>query len=178
MVKPVIKKWAWLPLTVIALGLICLLVILVINHNTKKYSPPSSNSSVTDEQVAPRDGKTEQLTLVGQRGTFPYSVEIASTDVSRQKGLSGRDGLTTNTGMLFIFGQPGYDCFWMKDMKFDIDMLWFDEYQSLIHVQENASKSTYPSSFCPQAPAKYVLEVPAGTVKQLGLQVGDRFITQ
>lgn len=134
--------------------------------------------SSSDTQIASRDGKTEQLTLVSQQGTFPYTVEVVSTDASRQKGLSGRDGLASNSGMLFLFGEPGYDCFWMKDMKFDIDMLWFDEFQSLIHVQENASKSTYPSSFCPQTPAKYVLEVPAGTVKQLGLQVGDRFLTQ
>jgi hypothetical protein len=77
--------------------------------------------------------------------------------------------------MLFIFAEPGNDCFWMKDMKFDIDMLWFDEGQNLVHMQENANKSSYPSDFCPQTPSKYVLEVPAGTAKQLGLQIGDHF---
>jgi uncharacterized membrane protein (UPF0127 family) len=65
----------------------------------------------------------------------------------------------------------------MKDMKFDIDMLWFDQTQTLIHLQENATKATYPSSFCPPSAASYVLEVPVGTVSQLGLKLGDRFTT-
>ncbi len=163
----------------LAVGLLVVFSVVVIQNSSKNDSRKQpDNIKVTDSKISSRDGKTEQVTLLSQKGTFPYNVEIASTDTSRQRGLSGRDGLAPNTGMLFVFSEPGYDCFWMKDMKFDIDMLWFDEYQSLVHVQENASKTTYPSSFCPQAAASYVLEVPAGTVKQLGLQVGDRFVSQ
>lgn len=152
---------------------------LKLRPETHNGAVPGSNSSQKspDTLIAPRDGKIEQITLQSQKGSYPYSVEIASTDASRAKGLSGRDGLKPNMGMLFLFGAPGYDCFWMKDMKFDIDILWFDENQTLIHMQANASQATYPTSFCPQSAASYVLEVPAGTVNQLGLQLGDRFTT-
>lgn len=157
-------------------------LFVVVTHYPRKATPNSQTAQTSElspgaEQLAARDGKTEQLTLVSQQGNTPLTVEIASTQASRKRGLSGRDSLAPNTGMLFMFGESGYDCFWMKDMKFDIDMLWFDEFQSLVHMQENASKSTYPNSFCPQTPASYVLEVPAGTAKQLGLRLGDRFTT-
>lgn len=175
--KRVVEKWAWLPLVLVVMCLLVALVIVIRHRNTTRISPFTSQASINDTQIAKRDGKTEQLTLISQKGSFPYTVDVVSTEASREKGLSGRDGLSPNNGMLFVFAEPGFDCFWMKDMKFDIDMLWFDQYQSLVHIQENATTSTFPSSFCPQTAARYVLEVPVGTVKQLGLRLGDRFTT-
>ena len=175
------KPWVVAVLGFLVVFLGAVLIFVVVRYTRKPASvsqgTQTSVSSVSDNKLAARDGKTEQLTLVSQQANTPFTVEIASTEASRQRGLSGRDGLAPNSGMLFMFGEAGYDCFWMKDMKFDIDMLWFDEYQNLVHIQEDASKSTYPNNFCPQTPASYVLEVPAGTAKQLGLQPGDRFTT-
>ncbi len=179
--KATSKAWVLPVLGLVVMLLTAALAFVVLRYPHKAepvtQTKGTSAASERDKQIFRRDGKTEQIILLSQRGSTPFNVEIASTEVSRERGLSGRDGLAPNSGMLFVFAGPGYDCFWMKDMNFDIDMLWFDENQNLVHVQENASKSTYPSSFCPQTPASYVLEVPAGTVKQLGLQLGDRFTT-
>jgi uncharacterized protein len=177
MKKLSLKSWAWLPLALVAAGLLLTLIFIVARHDTNPEVKQSEASQQAQAQNDARDGKTEQITLVSQKGSYPVMVEIASTDASQARGLSGRDGLAANTGMLFVFSKPGYDCFWMKDMKFDIDMLWFDQTQSLVHVQENAGKATYPNSFCPPTSASYVLELPAGTVSQLGLKLGDRFTT-
>ena len=53
-------------------------------------------------------------------------LEVADTDASRTLGLSGRDSLDSGAGMLFTFDAPGIYPFWMKDMKFPLDMVWID----------------------------------------------------
>src|SRR4030042_2564613 len=53
-------------------------------------------------------------------------VEIADTPEKRSQGLSGRDNLSQNQGMLFIFNQPAIPSFWMKDMNFPLDFIWIN----------------------------------------------------
>ena len=89
-------------------------------------------------------------------------VEIADTDAERSLGLSGRDSLKTGYGMLFVFDTPGSYGFWMKDMKFSIDIIWIDADGRVIGVEKGVEPETYPKVFYPPTPAKYVLEVPAG----------------
>ena len=38
--------------------------------------------------------------------------------------------------MLFIFSQPDFYPFWMKDMKFPIDIIWLDENLQIINIEK------------------------------------------
>jgi uncharacterized membrane protein (UPF0127 family) len=64
----------------------------------------------------------------------------------------------------------------MKDMKFPIDMIWFDEKKQVVHVEESAQPDSYPESFCPPVDAKYILEVPAGSARAWSLASGDQAV--
>ncbi|HEX9817433.1 MAG TPA: DUF192 domain-containing protein [Patescibacteria group bacterium] len=55
-------------------------------------------------------------------------VEVANTPGSITRGLGGRDNLTTD-GMLFVFSQPILTTFWMKEMRFPIDIVWLNNGQ-------------------------------------------------
>ncbi|NNL68259.1 MAG: DUF192 domain-containing protein, partial [Myxococcales bacterium] len=57
------------------------------------------------------------------RGTT-VAVEIAATPAERAQGLSGREALEPGHGMLFLHEEPGAHGYWMKDMRFAIDILW------------------------------------------------------
>jgi uncharacterized membrane protein (UPF0127 family) len=103
-----------------------------------------------------------------------YTAVVAYTPAAREQGLSGQVSLKPNTGMLFVFDKPEQACFWMKDMRFNLDILWYDANSRLIYEQQNLSPTTYPRSYCPPMPARYVVEVPAGTAAQLGLSYGDK----
>jgi uncharacterized membrane protein (UPF0127 family) len=103
-------------------------------------------------------------------GGQTFKVEAATTPAQQEQGLSGRTSLGDHQGMLFLFQDPQRVCFWMKDMHFDIDILWFDEHQRLVHQERNVSPDTYPKEFCPPKAIKYVLEVPAGTADHLSLK--------
>jgi uncharacterized membrane protein (UPF0127 family) len=58
-------------------------------------------------------------------------------------------------------------------MKFSIDILWFDENKNLVYEKRNVSPETYPESFCPDLPTKYVAEVTAGVAEKNQIKLGD-----
>ncbi|MBI5465670.1 MAG: DUF192 domain-containing protein, partial [Candidatus Kerfeldbacteria bacterium] len=71
----------------------------------------------------PRGLPTRELKV----GGTSLTVEVADSLSSRVQGLSGRDKLGPNHGMLFLFSSPGQYEFWMKDMKFALDFLWLNQ---------------------------------------------------
>ncbi len=107
-------------------------------------------------------------------GQERLSVEVAATESARQKGLSGRTCIETNEGMFFIFNHLDEYSFWMKDMKFPIDIVWIDSDHKVVTVKPNVSPATYPRSFVSARPAQYVLELQAGRSQSLDIQEGTK----
>lgn len=106
-------------------------------------------------------------------GDRVFKVQVADDDLERSKGLSGQPGLQPDEGMLFVFEGPTANCFWMKDMKFRLDILWFDENYRLIHRVLDVGPESYPTSFCPPRRAKYVVELLGGRTEKLNLKLDD-----
>ena len=100
-------------------------------------------------------------------------VELVQTLEAQAQGLSGRTGLAQDTGMLFVFSGPGEYDFWMKDMKFPLDMIWIGDDLHVIYIQKNATPRSYPATFGPAQDAKYVLEVNAGFADVHNVKTGD-----
>jgi len=106
-------------------------------------------------------------------GGFPIIIEIADTPAERERGLSGREQLAHDRGLLFVFEKPGKYGFWMKDMNFSIDIVWLDHDGKIIYIAENVAPSTYPQVFLPPIDALYVLEVSAGFLQIHNTNMGD-----
>jgi len=107
-------------------------------------------------------------------GTTTITVEIADTESERHHGLSGRLSLAQGHGMLFIFPTSNEYAFWMPDMYFAIDMIWLNDAKRVVYIKENATPDSYPETFAPNMPARFVLEVPAGYAKAHGIVVGSQ----
>jgi len=101
-------------------------------------------------------------------------VEIVDTPELRNQGLSGREFLEKSAGMLFVFFESDRYGFWMKDMRFPIDIIWFDDEFVVVDVKENLSPESYPEIFKPKEQARFVLEVNAGVVSQQNIKLNDR----
>lgn len=106
-------------------------------------------------------------------GGSSFVLEVAETQQARAKGLSDREALAADAGMLFVFEQPGKSCFWMKDTLIPLDMLWLDDSYKLVHLEKSVSPESFPQSFCSAQEARYVVELRAGTAEKLGLKLGD-----
>jgi uncharacterized membrane protein (UPF0127 family) len=110
-------------------------------------------------------------------GGVILSVELAETISEQVKGLSGRDNLPPDHGMLFVFDHPDYWGFWMTQMKFPLDIIWFSANRSTIFIKTNLEPCT-PNScpiYVPTSVALYVLEVNAGFVAAHNITIGTTF---
>jgi uncharacterized membrane protein (UPF0127 family) len=103
----------------------------------------------------------------------PLSLLFARTDAERSLGLGDRQSLPADEGMLFVFDQPGYYGFWMKDMHFPIDMIWLDADFRIVRIAADVATSSYPAVFSPDSPSSYVLETDAGYAAANGLAPGE-----
>lgn len=104
-----------------------------------------------------------------------FNIEVAKTDQEKQVGLSKTEVLGENDGMLFVFDEPDYYSFWMRNMKFPIDILFIngDKVNTII---ENASPSADSSSleiYKPKEKSDKVFEINAGTVKKYNIKEGS-----
>jgi len=113
-----------------------------------------------------------------QVGAVPYQVEVVHQPASITQGLSGRTTIGSD-GMLFVLPVTTVQTFWMPEMKFDLDMLWFADGQlTEITAQVPAPAPETPRAQLPHYPSKrpvnLVLELAAGRAASDNLQVGDQ----
>lgn len=102
------------------------------------------------------------------------TIEIADTTESRFQGLSNRDSLDANEGMMFVFDEPIINnCLVMRDMNFSLDMVWLNEEKRVVTIASDVAPETYPEVFCPEEPAKYALEINSGRADELGIAQGE-----
>jgi uncharacterized membrane protein (UPF0127 family) len=118
------------------------------------------------------DATSPQKTTVQSPTDFQF--EIANTTEARTHGLSGRTEVPENYGMLFVFDFDLTPTFWMKDMFVPIDILWITKEGEIVGIEKAVEPSTYPKTFSPSAPIRYVLETRAGEAERQGWEVGTR----
>ncbi len=101
-----------------------------------------------------------------------FNVEIANTENQRIKGLMNRDDIKNNEGMLFIFPSEHKVNMWMKDTYIPLDIIFISKNKYIVDIIKNTkpeSKTILQSKFI----AKYVLEIKAGLVELLNINIGD-----
>lgn len=148
--------------------LIILILFLVAGGVSIGYILGQATS--TDDQVGDLLSEPKKIGRI-DAGNFNFI--IANSAIEQQRGLSRMSPLPPTDAMLFVFNEPAKECMWMKDMKFNIDILWFDENKKLIYQALNVSKDSYPQEFCPDKPAKYVVEMTAGVAEKNQINIGD-----
>jgi uncharacterized protein len=130
------------------------LIVIIIFSLFKKTSNNSLN--------------TTKIMLNGHE----YQIEIASTINQKATGLSNRNYLCPNCGMIFLFSKDGSLPFWMKDTLIPLDMIWTNsngQITDIITATETESLKVLQNS----KPAKYVLELNAHDSQKIGLKIGD-----
>lgn len=147
------------------------------DNNKKKYLAVSCFLAVTfvgaifflyskEKKITPTVKINQQLILV----------EIADTAEEQRKGLSGRQSLCPECGMLFIFNEKQRPSFWMKDMLFPIDIIWINE-NIIVGIDANlpvepAVNGQFKYYQAPGAITS-VLEVNAGFTTRHNIRKGD-----
>lgn len=103
------------------------------------------------------------------------TLEIADTLAKRIQGLSNRASLPTGHGMLFIFEDYKRQTFWMKDMQFNIDIIWIKDNTVVGLVADaQAPKGKIIEKYSSEEPVNFVLELNSGAASQYNIWPGDK----
>lgn len=111
------------------------------------------------------------LDLRDADATLRFEVEVVDSEEGRARGLMFRESLPRFGGMLFVYPEPEPVAFWMRNTVIPLDMLFFDQTGRLTRIHENAvplDETPIPGG----NDIVYVLEVNAGTVASLGIELG------
>src|SRR5919205_4644361 len=113
---------------------------------------------------------------------FELTADLAITDDQKTKGLAIKDDLKENESMLFVYEQPTRLGFWMKDMKFPIDIIWSDSNGTVVHIEHNlqpcvsilktGSSTLNCPIYTPDKDSLYVLETVAGFSQKHNVKIG------
>ena len=120
---------------------------------------------------------TQYLKGIAEIGGFVINTDIALTDKQKQDGLSIRNNMQENEGMIFVFKEPKQQSFWMKGMKFPIDIIWLDANLSIVHIEKNLQPcESFIScpSYRPSSDALFVLETVSGFSDNHDLKIGKK----
>jgi len=131
--------------------------------------------SVASASAGSETGRQEQaLRKITFSTGAAIQAEVADTAVKRQLGLMFRKNLSQDRAMLFIFDQPDFYQFWMKNCLFPIDMIWLDQNKRIVNVTSNAPPclSDPCPTYQPASKALYVIETVAGFANEKGLRPG------
>ena len=158
-------------------AVLCLILLFVIAF-LQSFVRTEQKVNVTVTPSTSSINVSSKITAV-QFADTNIPVTLASTVAEQQRGLSGRTSLGANEGMLFVFPVADTYGFWMKEMKFSLDIIWIDENGVVTYIARDLQPNSFPQVFNPDQKSLYVLEVNAGFAASHAIKVGDQatFIT-
>jgi len=111
-------------------------------------------------------------------GNTCVQAEVAASPIERQKGLMFRRPLADNQGMLFIFREEALHAFWMKNMRFPLDIIWINSDKRVVDIKTNLVPCRFGPcpNIIPVSLSKYALEVRAGFVEKNKVKIGDQAV--
>jgi hypothetical protein len=125
---------------------------------------------------APQYLQAFPLEVVTQSGRYLFTIEVAKTPAEIKKGLMFRKDVSSSSGMLFIFPVSQEGRFWMKNTPLSLDVIFIDSAGKVVEICENTVPYSLQSVTSKGQKIKAVLEVLAGTSKDILLRKGDQII--
>jgi len=147
-------------------------VILVIFAGIVFFQFSAKPNKKSESQTSQTQAPSNSVTI----NNHTFKVELAKTAKEQQMGLSGRDSLSQDQGMLFIFDHPDYYNFWMKNMKFPLDIIFING-SKIVSIVKNAkppqSPNVNPPVLKPEGLVDKVLEINGGLTDKYNIKKGD-----
>ncbi|MEW6778056.1 MAG: DUF192 domain-containing protein, partial [Bdellovibrionota bacterium] len=138
--------------------------------------PPEEKAGPGEKEESPTEGKLPRGALTFEGGP-EIQIEIATAPEELRIGLSYREKLCGLCGLYFVFPEEQTQTFWMRRMRFPIDILWLRA-GKVAGTSENLPPPKDPNApewslprYESPVPVRHVLEVPAGFVQKHGLRV-------
>lgn len=117
------------------------------------------------------------ITPIVSINNIDIPVEVVDTVKTRRLGLSYREELAKNSGMLFDMKNRRTVSFWMKDMNFPLDIIWIDGDKIVNISQDLPPAGSHPDiTYSSEFPVDYVLEVNGGFCEKNNINIEDKVV--
>ena len=113
----------------------------------------------------------EELTIETTEGLRSFRVEVARTNKEQSTGLTGREKLAPDRGMLFDLGTERHINMWMSNTSFSLDILFIGKNGKITSIVSSTTPYSV-ESISSKREVGAVLELVAGG--RLGIMVGDK----
>jgi uncharacterized membrane protein (UPF0127 family) len=118
----------------------------------------------------------DQLVIITRDGArHSFDVYLALDYEQQRRGLMFVRELPEDTGMLFVYGEPGVRSMWMKNTYMSLDIVFAREDGTVSSVIRDAEPLSLQSLRATE-PVSYVLELNAGVARRLGIGPGSQLI--
>lgn len=130
-------------------------------------------------EVTPVSFDSIRIHIEAPQGARDIDVEIAATGAQSERGLGYRDALPADAGMIFDLHTATRPTFWMKGMRFPLDMVWVGDDKRVASITADIPPQPgVPDDqlrrYASDTPVRYVLELNAGATSRLGLAPGSQ----
>jgi hypothetical protein len=105
-------------------------------------------------------------------GMHLIDAQVAQTHEQHQIGLMHRRDMPATEGMLFVFEQPGTQCFWMKNTLLPLTAAFVANDGRVVNLVDMQPQTM--DSHCSTEPVRYVLEMNQGWFAKRGVKAGSR----
>ncbi len=125
-------------------------------------------------QEASQNGTDYLKAKISIKG-LQLSADIPTTRELMGKGLAVKNELKENESMLFVFEKQSRHSFWMKDMRFPIDIIWLDRNGKVVHIEENLMPCPLVlicPTYAPSTDSQFVLETVSGFAQRHNISLG------
>ena len=119
--------------------------------------------------------ESDVLVIVGRYACYRFDIYLAVSPPQQRRGLMFVRDMPERTGMLFVHSDENYRSMWMKNTYISLDMVFARRDGSITNIARETvplSEKTIVSS----EPATFVLELNAGTARQLSIDEDSRLL--
>ena len=109
-----------------------------------------------------------------QAGMHQIDAQVAASYDQRMTGLMFRKEMPQHEGMLFVFEQPGVQCFWMKNTLLPLTAAFVADDGTIVNLADMKPQST--DSHCSAKPVRFVLEMNQGWFAKKGIKAGAKLV--
>jgi uncharacterized protein len=143
--------------------------------NNKSSISTAASGRAASNSSANNTSLTTPTYYVVTVGNTTVHAEVANTPAERETGLMNRTALNENAGMLFVFETEQQQSFWMKNMRFPLDIVFITADMRVLEIYQSVPPCTSDpcSLYTSNAPIKYALEVNSGFSERNGIASGN-----
>ena len=155
-------------------GVIALLLLSVAAWVGLRGCGPTS-APLSGDDSPPRSHETVTVPIAGRA----FELELALTPAQRYQGLSDRESIPEDGGMLFVFPDEDERTFVMRRCLVPIDLIYLDAERRVLNTHQMTLEpygrpDWLLTGYDSEGPAQYAIELRGGTLDELNLSPGER----